>query len=62
MNDEPLPNRDPKVVKTFHFESSSNVLSMLNNIAGIISRLLAKIIGITPDWLIRNGRYWRVPP
>ena len=31
-------------------------------IIGNISRLLAKMIGMTPAWLTLSGRYWRVPP
>ena len=29
---------------------------------GNISRLLAKMIGMTPAWLTCSGRYCRVPP
>ena len=25
-------------------------------------RLLAKMMGMTPDWFTRRGRYWRLPP
>ena len=29
---------------------------------GNSSKLLAKMMGITPAWFTRSGRYWRVPP
>jgi hypothetical protein len=29
---------------------------------GNSNRLLAKMMGITPPWLTRKGRYCRVPP